>query len=279
MAGVPDISLSDSAKGYSLMAFKEELAEVVEEKDEKLLFDYFLKFDCQNLALLLKNPSAEIDPRGNFVREQYEDLITSARQMNFNVHRFPSFMSVFAREYDYKKDKEGYFPEDDILCKYYEHAKNVPNKMMAEWYSINMDITNILTALIAKRYGWNIGSFIMGDNSVNEMLRTENSSDFGLVHILDYMPQLIKVSECDDPVEKEKMIDAIKWEWLEDKTFLDPFSIEAVFAYIAKLDILDRWALLDVEQGKETFRKIIDDLRGSARVPEEFTVAGTTPKK
>jgi hypothetical protein len=32
----------------------------------------------------------------------------------------------------------------------------------------------------------------------------------------------------------------------------------------------ERWAKLDVEQGKETFQRIIDNLRGEARVPDEF---------
>jgi hypothetical protein len=32
----------------------------------------------------------------------------------------------------------------------------------------------------------------------------------------------------------------------------------------------ERWAKLDVEQGKETFQRIIDDLRSEAQVPEEF---------
>ena len=50
----------------------------------------------------------------------------------------------------------------------------------------------------------------------------------------------------------------------------EPFDMAAVFAYLCKLEMQQRWAKLDVEQGKETFQKIIDDLRSEARVPEEF---------
>ena len=69
---------------------------------------------------------------------------------------------------------------------------------------------------------------------------------------------------------KQKMIDAFKWIWLDERTFFEPFSMETVFAYLCKLEMQQRWAKLDVEQGKETFQKIIDDLRSEARVPEEF---------
>ena len=62
----------------------------------------------------------------------------------------------------------------------------------------------------------------------------------------------------------------LKWLWLDDQTFFEPFSIESVYAYLCKLEMQYRWAKLDVEQGKETFKQIIENLRGEARVPEEF---------
>jgi len=45
-----------------------------------------------------------------------------------------------------------------------------------------------------------------------------------------------------------------------------------VFAYLCKLEMLARWDKLDVEKGQETFRQIIENLRGEARVPDEFQV-------
>jgi len=50
--------------------------------------------------------------------------------------------------------------------------------------------------------------------------------------------------------------------------------MEAVFAYLCKLEMQQRWAKLDPEKGKETFRRIIDNLRSEARVPEEFKAPG-----
>ena len=46
---------------------------------------------------------------------------------------------------------------------------------------MNFDITNILTALIARRYGWNVSKFIVGNNEVTEMILTNNTKDFNLV--------------------------------------------------------------------------------------------------
>ena len=272
MAGLPDITLEDTKHDVSIAELREELDGSISDGDRKVLYYFFLKNDCTNLVKLLKNPSAQIDNNGNFTMEQYIDLITSAREMNFNVHRYPAFMSEFARAFDYNKDKEGYFPEDDLLYQFYEYAiETCPNKMVRHWYRLNLDINNILTALLARKNGWNVSKYIQGDNDVTEMILTNrNAKDFSLVNEHDYVKDLMKIVDCEDPVEKEKRIDAFKWIWLDEQTFFDIFSIEAVFAYFCKLDMLGRWEKLDVEKGQETFRQIIENLRGEARVHEEF---------
>jgi hypothetical protein len=71
-------------------------------------------------------------------------------------------------------------------------------------------------------------------------------------------------------VDKERQIDALRWAWLDERTFFEPFDITALFAYLVRTEILERWALLDPEQGRQRFTRIIEDLRGSVKVPEEF---------
>lgn len=273
IAGLPDIDLKDAKPGLSIEDMREQCDEQLTPLDKKLLFYFFLQFDCSNLVKLLKNPDASIDQWGNFTLEQLRDLITSATELNFNVHRYPAFMSIFAREYAFNKDKAGYFPEDEMAYQFLDYAiSTCPNRMMRRWYKLNLDITNILTAMLARAQGWSVGDFIKGEGEVQEMIRENKTKDFNLSHELDYIPQLMKIVEEEDPVRKEKMIDAFKWIWLDERTFFEPFSMEAVFAYLCKLAMQQRWAKLDVEQGKETFQKIIDDLRSEAQVPEEFTI-------
>ena len=273
MAGLPDLKLDDTKFEVSIPDLREELDNILSSLDKKILFYFSLKNDCSNLVKLLKDPTAEVDDHGNYTMEQYTDLLTSAREMNFNVHRFPAFMSEFARDYAYNKDKEGYYPEDKILYQFYQYAIDTcPNKMVRKWYQLNLDITNILTAFLARKNGWNVADFIQGENEVTEMILTNNTKDFNLTAEFDYVADLMKIVECDDPVEKEKKIDAFKWLWLDEQTFFYMFSIEAVFAYLCKLEMLVRWDKLDVEKGQETFRQILENLRGEARVPEEFQV-------
>lgn len=270
MAGLPDISLNDSKKAPTVAELKEECENVLSDSDKKLMSFFFLKYDCQNIVRLLKNPEASLLPNGNYSPEQYQDLITSAKEMNFNVHRYPTFMSIFAREYAYNKDTAGFFAEDAMMLEYYKYAMGCSNKMIADWYEFNFNVTNILTAMIARKNGWSVGDYIQGDNEVTEIIRTNNTKDFSLSVEYDYVADLMKVVDETDPVQKEKKIDAFKWTWLDERTFFDIFSIDAVFAYFCKLEMLERWEHLDVEEGKATFTQIIENLRGEAKVPAEF---------
>ena len=270
VAGLPEINLSDRTSSISLQDVREQCEEVLSKADKMLLFYFYLYWDCRNVVKLLKDPDAELDLFGNFTKEQYQDLLTSAREMNFNVHRYPAFMSMFARSYSYNKDKSGFYAEDEMMYQYLQYAMKCPNKMMRQWYSMQLDINNILTAMIARQNGWSIADFIQGDNNVTEMILSNKTKDFDLSNELDYVKELMKIVEEPDPVQKERRIDAFTWVWLDDKTFLEPFSIESVFAYLCKLQMLHRWEKLDPEKGRETFKRIIDELRGEAKVPDEF---------
>ena len=274
IAGLPEIDFSDSHPGYSMDELVEQLHESLTPWDARLMANFFfLQRDCKNLVGYLKDPEAELKYQGAYTKEQYKDLVKSAEEMNFNVHRYPSFLSIFAREWSFNKDKKGYFPEDEILYLFYKYAiDNCSNKFVREWYQMNMDINNILTAILARKYGWNIADYIKGEGEVQEKLREENTPDFGLSREMDYMKELIQIADQDDPVKKEKMIDALKWLWLDDNTFFEPFGIESVFAYMCKLEMQYRWANLDVEKGKESFEQIIEYLRGEARVPDAYKV-------
>ena len=61
--------------------------------------------------------------------------------------------------------------------------------------------------------------------------------------------------------ERERNIDLLKWHWLDEQTFFNYFGIERVFAYLVKLEIIERWIALDPAEGGKIFRELIDGLK------------------
>ncbi len=81
-----------------------------------------------------------------------------------------------------------------------------------------------------------------------EALRTSSARDFGLSGEVDVFESLVKISEITELVEREKKLDALRWNWMEDAIFFDYFTIERIFAFLLKLEMIERWISLDKER-------------------------------
>ena len=66
-----------------------------------------------------------------------------------------------------------------------------------------------------------------------------------------------------DLLVREKGLDNVVWEKIDGLTLFHYFDLTAVLGYVAKLHIVDRWLALDEETGRQLFRKLVDEVRGT----------------
>ena len=275
VTGLPELSLDDNKLNYTVGDFKTEFYPQLSKEDQALVDLYYLKYDNANLLKLLKDREAVIDPRGNYTADQFvavfkqfdeEGVITSPGSL-------PSYIIKFIQTYLTQQEtgvSSDVLVEDCLAGLYYEYAMRCTNDFVASWFEFNLNTNNVLVALAARKYKLPIASFIVGDTEICQALKTSNARDFGLTTELDYFDQLLKISETDDLVDREKRLDQLRWKWMEDKTFFDYFSIERLYVFLLQLEIIERWISLDKEKGNQLFREIIDSLKGEVRVPSEF---------
>lgn len=152
--------------------------------------------------------------------------------------------------------------EEQRATLYYEYGMKSRNKFVREWFEFNLNVNNILTAIICRNNGWDIRKAVVGNNSVAESIR-ENSTvrDFNLKAILDYYPTLQQIIDTENLMEREQKIDALKWQWLEDNSFFNFFGIEKIISFYIRCSLLERWNILTIEEGERIFREIIDNLK------------------
>ena len=275
LSGLPHLRLEDAAAETVSLAEMRELLdeERVDGRDARMLDLFFLHGDCRNLLALLKDSDAEMPCIGVFGRDELQEMIADAMEEVFeDDRRFPAFMAEFVREFVKHRGEKGYFAEDRIMLRYWMYLMENGSDFVARWAELNLNVSNILTALICREQGWNVADYIYGDNDVTYMILNRQSADFDLSREVDYVPELMRIVQESDPVLKERRIDAMKWVWLEDETFQEPFDVNAVFAYLLKVQMLERWAVLDPERGREAFTEIIENLRRECRVPDEFII-------
>lgn len=271
VAGLPDISLEDNKLSYTVADFKKEIYGDLSASDQKLIDLFYLKFDNANVLRLLKDKEAAIDPRGNFsAAELFEYISVLKEGGEISSKEFPSYLSTFISDYLNAIIEPMVLQEDYLAALYYAYAMESGNEFVSSWFEFNLNINNILIALTARRFKWDFVHNIVGSTDISEALRTSNARDFGLSSEVEYFENLLKISEITELVEREKKIDFLRWNWLENAIFFNYFTIERLFAFLLKLEMVERWISLDREKGNELFRNLIDSLKNEIEIPEEF---------
>ena len=273
IAGLPDISLDDQKLTMTVKAFKEEAYEQLSAKDKTVFDLYFLKFDNENLLKYLNDKDAVLDDRANMKAEELEAVVKSLKEDGtFPGKTIAPYFKEFIEYIDAEKNFDDIMllKEDHLSALYYKYAMENSNKFVSAWYEFNLNLNNILIASIARKYNFEYAQYIVGDNEVANALRTSSARDWGLTGTFDHLDQIQRISEEQDVTDKERKIDALKWNWLEENTFFDYFTIERVFAYLLKLEIIERWYNLNREEGEKILREMIAQLKSEVTLPEDF---------
>lgn len=271
VAGLPELTLEDSKLSYTVADFKAELYPDLSDEDRKLIDLFYLKFDNANVLKLLKDKDAAIDLRGNYSAEELAEFISSLKEGDEIVDAvFPSYLSTFVSEYFNVTAEDDFLYEDRLAALYYEYAMKCKNKFMSSWFAFNLTMNNILVALTARKFKMDIAPLVVGDTEVCEALRTSGARDFGLTGEVDFLDQLVKISETEELVEREKRIDQLRWNWMEEATFFNYFTVERLFVFLLQLEMIERWISLDKEKGNQLFRSIIATLKDEVQIPAEF---------
>jgi len=163
-----------------------------------------------------------------------------------------------------KEDLQAESPlrEEDLRWQLvYELGSKSKNAFVREWFAFNLMLNNVLAASICRKHGFDIKKAVVGEGEVQEMLRTSAQKDFGLGVMVDGIDQILHLCDIEDLYEREKATDALRWQWLEEKTLFSYYELENVLAYCLRAKMLYRWGLLNVEEGTRVFKQLVADMK------------------
>ncbi len=117
-----------------------------------------------------------------------------------------------------------------------DYGLEARNSLIADWFELNLNIGNILSAIYARKYEIDIHKVVVGNNPLAIIIRENaNARDFGIGQELDYF-----TTSCGflrrTIFERERKLDKFRWDWLEEHTALDYFNIEYLLAHLCKLE-------------------------------------------
>jgi hypothetical protein len=271
IAGLPELQFDEVKITSTLLNFREELKQHLSSSDYKDVHRLFLPYDNANLVTYLVSGVENFDPLGNYSPDSFAEQITRIKSILPQKPILEPYLVKFISDWlSEESDQKGVNPGLVLTTGYYAETITAASGFLKEWLVFNKNIKNITTALLCRKHKLDPVPQMIGEDGIVPFLVRGNARDFGLSTELDYIDRLVQISEHPDLMERERRLDLLRWEFISAKTIFHYFDIDAILAYMLKLDMVIRWARLDKTAGEQLFRTLLNNLENSYEFPEDF---------
>jgi hypothetical protein len=274
VAGLPELLLDEGRLKTTPAALKSDFGSALHPADLDLLKVLFLQFDNANLLNLLEKKEAGFDERGNFSQELLEEQI---RDQDGSL---PPYMNRFIADFkENQRDNPDMLWENLLELYYYEYGMQLENEFLAKWFAFQYNKRTLLTALISRKFELIAENHLPGDQGISSQLLRSNARDFGISGEFPEVEKVLQAFENENLMAREKALDGVDWEWIDENTFFNYFTIEKILGFFLQFMLADRWMKLDEKEGRKLFKELLEKLGESYELPGEFSLARIQQQK
>lgn len=154
------------------------------------------------------------------------------------------------------------FSDKELNADFYAAALRHRNRFLGEYFRFDLNLRNAKVRYLNAQLGREPDQDVM----TGEDPEAEDVDIDGFRFTGGEFEEALKVDNIladKDLVSREKGLDDLLWDKIDGLSTFHYFDIEAVLAYIAKLHIVTRWLNLDEEVGRDVFRRLLKDVRGT----------------
>ncbi|WP_347840550.1 DUF2764 family protein [uncultured Draconibacterium sp.] len=273
IAGLPDLFFDENKSVVSSINFREELQLLLIPSDYKLVNYLFLPLDNQNLLNSIAKKQATKFYPGTLSRQALEQQLAPE---NEDI-KLPAYMLQFLNQLKTTETKLTNMEAERLLnTLFFQYALRCPNAFLQQWFRFTLNIKNVLCAFNCQKHHYKPETQLIDIKQVEEEYTLLTNYRFKADYFEELLPfaeDVFRIAETDiEMIEKEKAIDKLKWHYLEENTFFHFFTIERVLAFTIKLQIMERWMMLDNKTGKELLKKIMHEIKSNYEFPAEFSL-------
>ena len=254
ISSLPEMVLDQSRAPFTMVEFVAQLEEALEPPDFLQVRMALRPHDNNNLLLLLGEGKGKWDGLGAFSESEMQDCLKAEQGL-------PDYMHRFYQAYQSEQPvTPGQSWTNQLTGLYYESALAETEGFLNDWLGFEQGLRNFLTAWNIRSYELsNEGQFI-GQSEAIELLKKSRARDFGLSAEYPYLNKLLSELERDDLMVREKAIDRVLWNFIDEQLVFHYFSIEVVLGYLLQLRMLQRWLSIDPQVGQERVRSFISEM-------------------
>lgn len=273
VAGLPDLLPDNKKLEIPSVELRQYLQEELHPSDFELVKMFFLPWDNENLLNLMFEKDFTWNNRGNFPREKLEQLADKKLIEQIDTVNMPQYFADFFESYNDDEEEFNKARSIQFLTeKWYNLLLESGNRFAAEFAGYKQNMSNILLTLNGRKHGILFEDSLIGDNDITHALKKSRARDFGLSGEINDMENIIQIFEIEDILDRELKFDSRTWQYIDEITFFDYFTIEKILGFVQKLFIVERWFKLDKEKGQQIFNQLLKEIQSNFEFPEEFAI-------
>ncbi|NCB18438.1 MAG: DUF2764 family protein, partial [Bacteroidia bacterium] len=144
--------------------------------------------------------------------------------------------------------------EENLNNHFYRAAKKSKTKFIREYFKFDLQLRNIQAAYIARKNSLDPSVYLIGENEITDQLKYSKAADFGLSLYSDSAPVIIKALETENILDREQMLDNLRWNKANEICTFNYFDINVILSFLLKAAIVKRWNKLDRKKGALIFK-------------------------
>lgn len=141
------------------------------------------------------------------------------------------------------------FDDEKLGADFYASAIKSKNRFIREYFKFDLNLRNAKVRYLNGALGRPLNQDVL--------VLGKDEPEF------DDAAKVQAALAASDLLSRERSLDDVLWDKIGELTVFDYFDIDAILGFIAKLHIISRWFRLDENTGRELFRKLVDEVRGT----------------
>lgn len=148
--------------------------------------------------------------------------------------------------------------DENLNAGFYAKALTHKDRFIREYFLFDLNVRNAKVKYLNKALDRPADKDVLqfGEDTPQAVLDAV-SRDFEEASALD------EILNRGDVLARERGMDDLMWEKINDLTTFHYFDAETILGFLAKMNIVTRWYRLDEQTGREMFKRLVDEVRGT----------------
>lgn len=189
------------------------------------------------------------------------DFTPDWRQGEKSLEEYLNQMKELLSEKDMETVRliEDGFNKEKIGLEFYKEALAHSSAFIREFFQFDLNVRNAKVRYLNQALGRDPQKDVlsMADPDAEELGIEVEEPEF------KEEARLQAILESKDILARERGIDDLYWDKIDEITLFDYLNFSKILGMVVKMMIIRRWLILDEERGREMFKRLVDEVRGT----------------